>query len=481
MTHSISVRIITGMGLILCIFSQFSFAASPSRQVWTYDFVQQRSNADIVRQLQTDFRQVQCGGISKPAIYEHAGILGDEWVEITYRNVPIPSKAKGVEKITLDFFTGIEDTEDFKTERGVDGCRFILRVNGKQVFSYKQDTQQWNPHRVNLMRHAGKDVTISFLIDPLRSSSVDRAAWGQPRIVAGGDGMYLQDLAILHGQATPHQPKIEYPHARITRVNKDETSLTMVAVLDETLDLDTQFLVGGHYDHTAAEPLPPRLVAGQGDGEENRTLVRILTEQSVPEMQFLAYPPYVRGGVQVEAGKDNLGYLRIITAPISDSEVCHLRIFTEHGGFLRNITVGGELSAPFVINVGQYDAHRPGEEIAVTSRYQKADCPVNVLFYGIDGAFITHRQLETKTDTQVVMETLKSPGRDTLYIYLESQQQAHVLESISGTDVVLPLKNIDSIKDKTFQTAPFHCRIDVKQLSTYGVSSEQVKDLRIGP
>ena len=176
MTQLTSHRHITPIVVIVCIAANLALPATESHRVWSYDFVAHQSEAQVVRELDTDFHAVSCGQVSMPAIYEHAGILGDELVEIAFANVPIPSKAKGVEKISLRFFTGIQDGDEFRTERGVDGCRFIIRVNDKQVFSSKQTTQEWIAHRVNLMRYAGKDVRISFLVDPIRSSSVDQAA-----------------------------------------------------------------------------------------------------------------------------------------------------------------------------------------------------------------------------------------------------------------------------------------------------------------
>ena len=152
-----------------------------------------------------------------------------------------------------------------------------------------------------------------------------------------------------------------------TEVLTADGATTAISVLGRELDLVTQV-------RESADSVPPpvdlgpRIVAGEGPDPANHTVVRILNRYGLCEVQFLAYPPEVRGGVWVECGKAIGGEECIVTAPIADPDVRELRVFSRHGNLLRAIPVPDQLKPPFVLAVGDFAPDRTGDEIAVAPR-----------------------------------------------------------------------------------------------------------------
>lgn len=144
------------------------------------------------------------------------------------------------------------------------------------------------------------------------------------------------------------------------------------------LDLDAQ--TKAMRDDPAAQPpvaLGPRIAAGEGEHPDNHTVIRILSPFQVCEVQFLAFPPGIRGGVGVESGK-LLGQGACIAAwPLASDQTREIRIFDRHGGWLAAFEAGEPLRPPFSIAVGDFRPDRPGDEIAIASRHPRTpDEPV---------------------------------------------------------------------------------------------------------
>ena len=151
-----------------------------------------------------------------------------------------------------------------------------------------------------------------------------------------------------------------------TQVLSDDAGTTAVSVLGRELDLVTQVREYAG-DVTPPVELPPRLVVGEGPSPGNHTIVRVLNRYGLSEVQFLAYPPEVRGGVWVECGEVIDGQECIVTAPIADPEVRELRVFSRNGNLLSRLPVSQGIRPPFVLAVGNFAPDRPGDEIAVAS------------------------------------------------------------------------------------------------------------------
>ncbi len=160
--------------------------------------------------------------------------------------------------------------------------------------------------------------------------------------------------------------------------------LSWVQVPDPDLDLAAQL------ERTETEvdpplvPPGPRLVAGQGESSMNLTVVRILNRYGIAELQFLAYPTSVTGGVRVAAGRIFPPDVQIVAVPFSATNTREIRIFREDGVLRSVFAPASELDPPFVVAVGDFLEDVAGEEIAVTSRHAGEDNR-RILLYDGDG------------------------------------------------------------------------------------------------
>ena len=82
----------------------------------------------------------------------------------------------------------------------------------------------------------------------------------------------------------------------------DQASCTIVKSVYGHLDLDARAKQESKQDHARAlVPLGPVLATGEGERLDNHTVVRILDKYQLQEVQFLAYPPTVKGGVGIDS------------------------------------------------------------------------------------------------------------------------------------------------------------------------------------
>lgn len=164
---------------------------------------------------------------------------------------------------------------------------------------------------------------------------------------------------------------------------EDAGGQTLVSVVGKDLDLATQVSAAAGAVPPPV-PLPPALAAGEGESPKNHTIVRVLNRYGLCEVQFLAYPEFVRGGVAVAAGRMAGGQTCLVTAPLTDSAVRELRLFGRYGGALGSIPVAADLSPPFAMAVGAFLPGAAGDQAAVAPR-KPAPGPVPVLLYSLNG------------------------------------------------------------------------------------------------
>jgi hypothetical protein len=136
--------------------------------------------------------------------------------------------------------------------------------------------------------------------------------------------------------------------SRIADFVSDKNSLSLVAVLDENLDLAAR-LKRESGVIPALIPLAPPLVVGQGDDISNQTFVRVLNKDGIAEASFLAFGADVRGGVQVASGHNARGESVIAAAPISAINVREIRLFNHLGGLVGHVAPDAKIAAPYVI------------------------------------------------------------------------------------------------------------------------------------
>ena len=117
-------------------------------------------------------------------------------------------------------------------------------------------------------------------------------------------------------------------------------------------DLNANVSVYARQGVQSSVKLGPAIVAGQGENDENYTVVRVFDIYQTLHTQFNAYPASVRGGVQVAAAVTDDG-VNILTAPFKSADVKELRVFDSNGSF--RFTVKPSSGAPYAIAAGSFD------------------------------------------------------------------------------------------------------------------------------
>ncbi|MFC1766853.1 hypothetical protein ACFL6U_32860, partial [Planctomycetota bacterium] len=363
---------------MIAVFTPTTSAAPPCT-VTVYDFVDHSDQATISQDLEVRFSYTACKGIAQSAILLPATSDPNVSLEIHYADIHLPALQDGLLTVELRYATGIHDGIDLSTLAETEGYAFMVKLNNEVKQVHVQDEQTWHEHVIDLSPYAGQTVDISWLVDARDFALVGGASWGHPQVVVTGEGPFIESLAAKSGMMLPTTWPIEKlkqrtpPAKRLVHLAEDDRSVTAIAVLDERLDLSTQLQRQAHTYGDPCVPLSPRLVAGQGSHKQNHTVVRILNAYGIAETQFLAYPPHVRGGVQVEAGRNPEGLLRIVCAPLADRTQLTLRVFNENGTLMRQWIPRHTdlvLRPPYRIAVGNIDTGHDGDEVAVVSHDQ---------------------------------------------------------------------------------------------------------------
>jgi hypothetical protein len=128
---------------------------------------------------------------------------------------------------------------------------------------------------------------------------------------------------------------------------------TAVSVLGRDLDLYT--LVKEEAEQVPPSvPLAPPKVVGEGADPGNHTLVRVLNEYGICEVQFLAFAPTVRGGVRVATGPLFGESSAVVTAALSEPDVREIRVFSRYGSLLSSFSPPASVGPPYAIAVGRF-------------------------------------------------------------------------------------------------------------------------------
>lgn len=161
---------------------------------------------------------------------------------------------------------------------------------------------------------------------------------------------------------------------------KDDRSEVGIVVSDEFLDLPSHLGALAASGVASPVPLAPRMVSGEGAHPDNHTFVVVLDEHQTHQARFLAYPPTVRGGVDVAVGNFDGAGMQIATAPASDPTLREIRLFNEFGGLQGSFTLGAEHVPPFDIEAGRFVDWVGHDLVAVL-----AQSPLRAVFYRTDG------------------------------------------------------------------------------------------------
>ncbi|PYM12980.1 MAG: hypothetical protein DME18_10095, partial [Verrucomicrobia bacterium] len=123
-------------------------------------------------------RPASAGEIKQDALFEHPKSPSRP-ARINFQ-LRLPSVSEN-QLLLFAFDLGLSD--GIKPGHGVDGVRFTIQVDGRQVFSRETGEARWQSHAVDLTPFAGKQRELTLIIDALQNTSYDWALWGSPRVL----------------------------------------------------------------------------------------------------------------------------------------------------------------------------------------------------------------------------------------------------------------------------------------------------------
>lgn len=128
-------------------------------------------------------RPATAGGVQENGLFEHP-LNTARPARVDY-DIALPSARPG-ERLLLAFEIALSD--GVKLGTGEDGVRFVVELDGQQLFAQVSHECRWSSHAVDLTAFAGQRVRLALLTDGLRNTSYDWALWGNPRVLHFGKG-----------------------------------------------------------------------------------------------------------------------------------------------------------------------------------------------------------------------------------------------------------------------------------------------------
>lgn len=350
---------LVGAGLLGCAATGRTGSGEPPRAL-AFDFESAFADPETINPNNAGIESRTVEGRTRIGLFQHPAGVGEPLAAVTFPGVELPAVG-GDERLLFESHLAIASGFSKAENPVADGVAFIVEVDGETVLDLPYEEQRWRHVTVDLGAYAGRVVDVTFKTDPLENSAYDWAIWGAPRLVIegregaaanGGGVAALFPVEVLDGKLPPAAP-------RIVRGDAGPGGGLVVAVQDPYLDLGAQLALHAG-DANDRVPFAPPMVVGQGPHHENHTFVKVLDRFGMPVVQFLAYPPEVRGGVAVGAG-DHF----IAAAPLLDPAVDEIRLFS-HDGVRRGSFVPSEAgSPPYEIAVDDFIRNNPGHEIRV--------------------------------------------------------------------------------------------------------------------
>lgn len=365
------MRLHTGAALLACFMTANALCAPPTRPDTTFlRMTDAMAGPNTLNPNKASGEVCSIKGIARPVISQHPAGAGQPLARLAFTKITLPS-LKPKEQLLLLGWTSVREGFDPITEKLFDGVRFIVQVNNMQLYSVNCIRQNWTPFRVDLSAYAGKTVTISLLTDPNKRSNFDWAIWGNPQIIIKGRPSPMVFLDIPQLQMKTLQAR---PLPQRVRVSASITGVSAVGLLDPSLELSALTKTVPQANGQA-----PWIAAGEGNSPLNHTIVRVLNEFSLPTAQFLAYPASVRGGVTVRRLRTQSSGLTILTAPATNASVRKLRLYTQDGLLIREITVPDYIKPPFKFITGRFLPDMLSDQIAVTSNKYEMNAQVYIV------------------------------------------------------------------------------------------------------
>lgn len=330
-----------------------------------YDFTDCIKEAEVTNTMATHVISEQVDAVTRPGIFQHPNPAGQPIARMHFPKVTLPG-ITGDEKLVMHFYIAMSERIGDVNQVHADGCRFLVEVDRKNVFDKAYTQQDWFEWVVDLTQQAGKTISVTFLMDPLGNSNADWALWGEPDILIEGRKAEMKKGPAYSPLKVSQLDSLAEPKRVINKVEEGQAT-SIVAVMDENLDLAAQ-LEASSANVPSPVPLAPELVAGEGPAPENHTLIRVLNRYGIPRMQFLAFPPGIRGGVNVAVACKADGGHVIVSAPLLDTSTRDIHLFTTWGGFAGSFQPDGNIRPPFALVAGNFLADHMGDEIGIAAR-----------------------------------------------------------------------------------------------------------------
>jgi len=409
----------------------------PDEQRWAvaYDFVESFGDAKAIGSASTEARTDRAGGVSRACIFQHPPLdAGAPAARLEFPAVPLPALNPG-ESLRLRLYGGMSDRIAVGDTPAFDGCEFAVLVNGREMLRRGWDKQEWFEWAADLSEDAGKTVAVTFTMGARANSQADWALWGDPRIEIVGrpwrprEGPRAPSLRMAALERTV--PIVRHPRD-VWRVGGN----TVVAVVDPYLDLPTQVRMCAWQTGRPSVPLAPTIVAGEGPDPANHTLIRVLGPFGIADLQFLAYPPRVHGGVAVELARTSRGALRIVSAPLTDASMREVRSFGLDGVPVTSFEPSRSIRAPFAIAAGNFLRDKAGEEIAVAGGGVCA-------LHDVSGRLLRSFRLPALTEGSVSLARAPGDRADGLLVYRKGARLAHLLRFDGSAPAVVALGNVE--------------------------------------
>ena len=120
------------------------------------------------------------------ALYEHPRNAED--ATITYE-IKLPGKPANGQVAFVTWTCVLDEVLKQDKDGRCNGTRFVVRIDGKQVFARDQKPGNWLPVVIPLDDHAGKTVKLQLATNAINgNTNYDWAYWGEPRVMSLPDG-----------------------------------------------------------------------------------------------------------------------------------------------------------------------------------------------------------------------------------------------------------------------------------------------------
>ncbi len=417
--------------LVLAMLAMVRGQESPVAQRWAiaFDFVESFSEARVQGSPSTTVRQDSCGGVTRSCIFQHPPLeAGAPPAQLVFDKVPLPTLQPG-EKLRLRLFLGLSDRISRSDAPSADGCEFIVRLDGREILRQAWNEQRWLEWTADLSQRAGQTVRFAFEVGARDDSVADWALWGDPVIEIVGRPWKPREgprSPLLRLDRLVAQPIASRTFRHVTTAQ----GTAVTAVMDPYLDLPHQLAEWSRRAGPPKVPLAPVIVAGEGPDPMNHTLVRVLGQHGIADVQFLAFPPEIRGGVRVSVGRTASGSARIVAAPLADRKARSVLLFDLNGIPCGEIRPPAIVQPPYSVEAGDYLTDRPGDEIAVIGGGHG-------VLYHMSGKVLLSFRLGKALAAPVTVARAPSERGDGLVVYASGSDHASLYRfSSTGPSIV---------------------------------------------